>query len=270
MPNQGNDNYSSLSMERVITMMTVDDVADVEARKARFLPELKAHNLLIDSMNEILDSTGHSIKVRSTQPERDLDLLVAAMHGKAGKTYQAILQLCWSGFGEDALVLLRSNINLMINLLYILADDSVKRAGDLIAYSHREQVKYLRLAHNRTPEWAEKLNWDEINRRAEEWKKMDIASKAQNCKQWFHYDVGYRFYSSIEHADAWALSSLILEDETEVKISSEPSDNCISIALIHNFGVMADIFLAFCSHFEIPYIETKTKLTQEWSNLGSA
>ena len=247
-----------------------EDSADIEARKSRFLRELNAHNLLIDSMNELLDNKEQAIKVRTTQPERDLDLLVAAMYAKAGKTYQATLQLCVSGFGEDALVLLRSNINLLISLFYILNGDSVKRAGDLIAYSHTEQRKYLRLTHNHKPEWVENLNWDEIERRADEWKRVDIASKAKQCKQSFHYDVGYRFYSSIEHSDAWALSSLIFENETEVRISSAPSDEHVRLALIHNFGVMAEVFLGFCSHFEIPHIGTEAKLLAEWRNLGKA
>ena len=114
--------------------------SDSEERKGRFLRELRAYDLLLSKVNEVLDRTAE-IKVRNTQPERDLDLLVAAMHGKAGKTYQAVLELCMLGFGEDVLVLLRSNINLMINLLYILSEDSAKPAEDLIAYSHKQQEK---------------------------------------------------------------------------------------------------------------------------------
>ena len=248
--------------------MEPKDIADIEARKTRFLCELKANNLLIDCMNEVLDKSEPAIKLKENQPECDLDLLVASMYGKAWKTYQAILQLCCSGFGEDALILLRSNVNLMINLGYILIDDSVKRAGDLIAFSHVEQEKYLRMAHDVRPPWVEKLDWDEINKRAERWRKLKIAMKADKSNQLFHYDVGYRFYSSIEHSDAWALSSYILDDETSVKIGSEPSDKYVGIGLTHNFGVMADIFLAFCSHFKIPYEETKAKLTEEWRSLG--
>ena len=166
--------------------------SDSEERKGRFLRELRAYDLLLSKVNEVLDRTAE-IKVRDTQPERDLDLLVAAMHGKAGKTYQAVLELCMLGFGEDALVLLRSNINLMINLLYILSEDSAKRAGDLIAYSHKQQEKYVRVTHGHRPEWMERLDWETINKYADAWED-NIAVKAEKCKQLFHYDVGYRFY----------------------------------------------------------------------------
>ena len=247
--------------------MAPENLTEVEARKIRFLSELKAYDLLLGTMNEVLDTSKQELKVRNTQPQRDLDLLVAAMHGKAGKTYQAILQLCLLGFGEDALVLLRTNINLMINLLYILSDDSEKRAGDLIAYSHKEQEKYLRLAHDRMPEYVTKLDWAEINRRADEW-EGNIANKAEKSKQLFHYNVGYRFYSSIEHSDAWSLSNLIDEDEINVKIASEASDKYISIALVHSYGVMATIYLAFCSHFGIPCKDIEATLTEQWRNLG--
>jgi Family of unknown function (DUF5677) len=248
--------------------MIPEEKPDSEARKSRFLPELKAYDLLLGKMNEVLDRSEEAIKIRETQPERDLDLLVATMHGKAGKTYQAILELCLSGFGEDALVLLRSNINLMINLLYILSEDSAKRAGDLVAYSHKEQEKYLRLAHGRRPEWMEKLDWDKINRYADAW-EHNIATKAESCKQSFHYNVGYRFYSRIEHSDAWSLSNLIDENETQIRIASELSDKYVSIALVHSFAIMANIFLAFCSHFKIPYENIEATVRKEWNNLGN-
>src|SRR4030095_11521816 len=136
----------------------------------------------------------------------------------------------WGGCSRSSS---KQYINLMINLLYMLSEDSAKRAGDLVAYSHKEQEKYLRLAHGRRPEWMEKLDWDKINRYADAW-EHNIATKAESCKQSFHYNVGYRFYSRIEHSDAWSLSNLIDENETQIRIASELSDKYVSIALVHS------------------------------------
>ncbi len=249
--------------------MSLNDETEAKARKVRFLLELQASNVLIDSMNEVIDRYEGSIKLRENQPERDLDLLVAAMQAKAGKTFQAVLQLCCLGFGEDALILLRSNVNLMINLLYILSGDAAQRAGDFIAFSHYQQEKYLRTAHGVRPSWADKLDWKEINKRAAEWKKLTIESRAKKAKSSFHYDIGYRFYSSVEHGDAWAVDRYVVEwNEDGPKISSEPSDQYVRIALVHNFLVMANIFLAFCSHFKIDIQNITAKLDETWKELG--
>lgn len=236
---------------------------------SKFRKEFEASNVLIDCMNEIIDKYKGRLKLKGNLAQQDLDLLVAAMFAKAGKTFQAILKLSSLGFGEDALILLRSNINLMVNLGYILAQDSVERAGDLIASSHKEQVKYLAIAHQAKPKWVRKLKWDRINKGARRWKNASIERKAEEAKQSYHYDVGYRFYSSLEHSDAWALSRYVVDwNEIGPKISSAPSNAFVGIALVHNFWVTANIFLAFCSHYSIQESQIVDKLDENWKKLG--
>ena len=80
--------------------MISEDTAEIKARKTRFLFELTACDLLMKKTNEVLNRSEQEIKIRNAQSQRDLDLLVAAMHGKAGKTYQAILHCACMDLGK--------------------------------------------------------------------------------------------------------------------------------------------------------------------------
>lgn len=237
------------------------NMTDQEARKLRFQKELRASNVLIDCMNRMLSKNEGKIKTRDEVEENDLDQLVAAMFGKASKTFTAVLELSFLGYGEDALVLLRSNINLLISLAFILKKDTVRRAGDLIAYSHLEQKKYIELNGGPKPEWFGKVKWDECKDRAEAWRKTTIEKKAKEAGQSFHYDIGYRFYSSIEHSDAWSLSSYMEgKGSGTLHINSAPSDKYVSVALEHNFAVMANVLYKFCEHYSINVSDYESKL----------
>jgi len=242
---------------------------DAGQRIDRFPKEIHAMEILVDSLNEIIVRSRDKIKLRPDQPERDLDLLVAVSFGKASKSFQAINNLCAFGFGEDSLVVVRANLNLMINLAYILAEDSLNRSGALIAYSHKRQIEYLRSAHDTVPDWYQKLDWEEIDKRAARW-EMNIKERAEKARQSYHYQVGYKFYSSIEHSDVWSLSGYIAEwDEVGPKVGSGASDKYVSIALNHNFWIMANILSLFCSHFGISEPEIFARIDEQWKLLAT-
>lgn len=244
-------------------------MTDEESRKLRFPREIEATQFLIDAMNQVTIKYEGKINLRKDLLERDLDLLISTMYGKASKSFEAITRLCCLGFGEDALVVLRANVNLMINFFYILSENQLERARNLIAYSHQQQKKYLRINHQAEPEWMEKVKWDEVNEKANRWGCVTIEERAKKAKQLYHYDTGYRFYSSIEHSDAVALSGYVEKwDEVGPKIANVPSDRFVSIALVHNFWTMSKIFLGFCSHFSIKEPEQEQGLDKHWNNLG--
>jgi hypothetical protein len=229
-------------------------MTDQDARKLRFQKELRASKALIDCMNRMITENEGKINTRDEVKENDLDQLVAAMYGKAGKTFMAILELSLLGYGEDALVLLRSNINLMINLAFILKENPVQRAGDFIAYSQLEQKKYVELHGEEKPDWFDRVSWHECEKRAEGWRQTSIRKRAEEAKESFHYETGYRFYSSIEHSDAWALSRYLEgKGSGTLHVTSAPSDQYVSLVLEHNFAVMATVLYKMCEHFLIEF-----------------
>lgn len=233
-------------------MFDPERVKDAEARFRRFEKLFKVQSRLYDLANVVLDQEAKKLKVRAAD-ERDLSLLVYASLGKALKTCYAINELCLIGFGEDAVVLVRSNVNLLINLGYILGDPSpVERAADFIAYSYLERVRYLKVGHGvQKPPWKSLMDADELKMRAERWGNVSIRARAERVPG-FHYMTGYAFYSSIEHSDAMALNAYIAEwDEVGPRINAGPSDDYVEVALGHSAMVLADILTLFCGYFKI-------------------
>jgi hypothetical protein len=242
--------------------------ADDPGRFQRFQRGFRAQNFFGDLINEILDHHVDKIKVKDGE-ERDLSLLISASIGKGMKTFQAISRLCALGFGEDAIILLRSNINLLINIAFILsAKNPVERAKEFIGYSIKERFKYLDLAHEgKRPMWADKIDPEQIKRDAERWKRTNIEERARQLAP-LHYSQGYRLYSSIEHSDAMALNAYIGEwNEIGPLIHSGPSDEYLSVALSHSFSVMADLLLIVMQYFGIDRQDVVEKVNHIWSDL---
>jgi hypothetical protein len=234
---------------------------DEAARYARLKRHFDAQAIVWDAVNDLLDH--HEVKVRDGA-DHDLSLLVGASLGKALKTFDGIQQLCLAGWGEDALILLRSSVNLLINLGYILADGEPReRAADFIAYSHLARVSYLKIAHaDKKPLWKTSMSDDELRQRSKRWKDTTLETRAQRIGK-FHYDVGYRFYSSIEHSDAMALNAYIAEwNEVGPRINAGPSDDYIEVALAHNAMVLADLLSLYCGYFEIKRADIFEKIAE--------
>ena len=249
--------------------LETDFFADDPGRFQRFEREFRAQNLLWDLVNEILDRHEDKLKLKDGE-QRDLSLLISASFGKGLKTFQAISRLCALGFGEDAIILLRSNVNLLINTQFILSDKNpVERAKEFIAYSVKERLKYFNLAHDgKRPKWAEKINPQEIECDAERWKRTTIEVRARQLAP-FHYCQGYRLYSSIEHSDAMALNAYVGDwNETGPRIESGPRDEYLGVALVHSFSVMADLLVTVMQYFGINQPDVLEKLKQTWTGLG--
>jgi hypothetical protein len=231
----------------------IDSIRDREQRFRRLAKPFRAHAEMYQIVNAVLDE--HALRLPPEPAPRDLGLLVGAALGKALKTYNAIHELCLLGHGEDALVLLRSNVNLLINIAYIVRDaEPHERALDLIAFSFVERTIYLTTAHPDKPVPATltlAMPDNEITERSERWKRTSIKTRAQTLSA-LHYVQGYKFYSSIEHSDAMALNGYIAEwNEVGPRISAVPSDDYVEVTLAHSAMTLADLLVAVCAVFSV-------------------
>jgi hypothetical protein len=228
-------------------MFHVDRQADAAARLKRFATLFRAQERIYDLTNDLLGR--NTIRLRDGQ--EDLSLLVGASLALALKTFSAVRDLSFLGWGEDALVLVRSNVNLLINLGYILNDPNpLERADDFIAYSYLERVKYQQTAHGiAMSPWTPRDDPATMQMRAKRWKDVSIRDRTEGVPE-FHYTKGYTLYSSFEHSDAIALNGYIAAwDSVGPRVNAAPSDDCVTIALGHNVMVLADVISLFALHF---------------------
>ena len=136
----------------------------------------QAQECLGQAVNDFLHEYRELLKVKGGD-EHDLSLLIPAALGKGLKTFQAVNRLCLLGYGEDSMILLRSNVNLLINIAFILSrGNPIESAKDYLAFSYDERVKYLKVAHGiDDPPWKPNMTAEEHDSRAKSWREVRIA-----------------------------------------------------------------------------------------------
>jgi hypothetical protein len=242
------------------------------ARFVRFRPLFDAVAFALDKMHTAFEEHGDVIKV-GQGPERNLSLLVPLfVLGKGRKTCSAARHLCWLGYGEDAAILVRANLNLLINLGYIAGDsDPVRRADEFLAYSYAEREKFFRLGYGEKMPIGPPVPADQLAAYVKAWKDASIETKAQQAGlRTFHYARGYRYFSSLEHSDAFALNTL-LGDWNEVgPVIRGEDDQGVDLALFIDFLVACDLTLAMLQFYRIDHtnlaseFRAKMQELEEW------
>jgi hypothetical protein len=221
-------------------------------RAQRFALHFKLVGDVGDAGNRLLDDEEDKMQERFG-PDRPLSLLMGTSLGKAMKTFQAIERLCLLGYGEDAAVLLRTNVNLLINTAYIVTDEKPNdRAAEYIADAWRQFRTFMRKAYAKEVDPADlPFPLERLTELSERWRAVSIETRAQRIPQ-HHYQTGYRFYSSIEHSDALAVGGYLGDHtETRQRIESGPSDSHIEVVLAHSADVMANILSYVCRYWKI-------------------
>lgn len=231
-------------------------------RYQRFARHLRLQDAVGDRVNQVLDEETAKIKIRDGE-QRLLSVLMGPLLGKALKTFQAVQRLCVLGYGEDAAVLIRSNVNLLVNLVYIVSDEAPDtRASEFVADGWARYVKLMKQAFDlEVNETDAPLLVAEIPTLAKAWDKNNIADRAKRLPE-HHYNIGYKFYSGIEHSDALALSGYIGDwNEVGPRIESGPSDSHVEPVLMHNAEVMATVLDYACRYWGInrPDISSELK-----------
>ena len=235
-------------------------------RYERFALLFRINGDVGDLVNRVLDEEGVKIQVRDGD-DHLLSTIIGPLLGKAMKTFQAIERLCLLGYGEDAAVLIRSNVNLLVNLAYSVSDATPnERAKEFVADGWITYTKFMKGAFGVevNPDGGP-LKGEDLEALAIRWRSVRIADRAKVLPD-HHYMKGYKFYSGIEHSDALALFGYIADwNETGPRIESSPSDSHIELALMHNADVMANVLDYVCRYWGIERPDIFAELSKLFS-----
>jgi len=170
-------------------------------------------------------------------------------------------------------VLLRSNVNLLVNLAYIVSDQNPnERAKEFVADSWIRYTKFMKGAFDHEVNPADSpipLPHEELEALSERWCKVNIADRAKKLPE-HHYKTGYKFYSGIEHSDALALFGYIADwNEIGPRIESGPSDSHLEVVLMHSAEVMATILDYVCRYWGIDRPDVFRELSGLFSAFGT-
>ena len=175
---------------------------------------------------------------------RDATLAATALYAKGRKCARAIHLLASEGYGEDALILGRSFINLVIDFEYICGS---KGAANALARQWRargQTIRYEFAMRTKAKLWkgADQIEWKRETALAKAWKDVSIEQRARAANLLNYYELPYRHGSSFEHSDSWAAASFVaLEDEGSIGLMTGPGSDFVAFALLAGAFALAQM-----------------------------
>lgn len=193
---------------------------------------------------------------------------ISTLFAKGSKSFNAVRILAAFGYGEDALIVTRSLLNLSFVAGYICAKNgnAEERATAWIANGYLSQKTFIEknLCSQLPQNLANTIDWEKVKRYTQNDKKkakhmqvdlwpkkiVDLA-KGAGMEELYQ---AYSFISSPEHSDAWAMSTYMQAwDETGLHINMDPSDDRVQLSIEIAALSMANVFVKFCDTFQIAY-----------------
>jgi hypothetical protein len=174
------------------------------------------------------------------------------LFARAVKTYHAIRLLCADGYGQDALVLLRSMVQTVVTAQYLTQGDTRQRVARYRAFHAVEAAKLAQAAETRSARFAAlvkssgrptRRQLQAARKRAERrfpdfkrggaipWAGQPLDKVAEEVGQGSTYDFVYRLGSQYEHGSFYALYSYARKDRMSIAKSIAPSDDFIDETL---------------------------------------
>ena len=175
------------------------------SHRDRGVPE---HTRQFDACRSILSLTDQLCERNQAKiildQRRYATMAAGSRYGKARKQMEAVYLLASHGYGEDAMILARSLVNVCIDLRYIAvdADQAETRARQWTAKGRVERRKFAKRVGTIAPDETT-VDWDKEEALADEWPKtVERRAKAAGLENF--YNLPYRHGSSFEHSDSWS------------------------------------------------------------------
>jgi len=239
--------------------------------------DIKSKYKALLSFNQELRNLADKILEKDQKIVGPRDFFTSFAIGKGYKTLGAILLLAKQGYGEDAVILTRSLFDLLINLLYIQADRTDKRAYRYFQYDWILRKKMFDYALNK-PEVMEKMNKRANNPKLNDVTIKEVEEQAKLAQQLNHYtktgwsdktlfdmaeEVGrsdayksvYRLQCQLDHNATRSVNEYSKQTQVGIEIQIGQSENWIEESLVIAFDFYYHILVAFNSHFKTGFEE---------------
>jgi hypothetical protein len=178
-------------------------------------------------------------------------LAAISLYAKARKAARGLRVLAESGFGEDALILGRSMVNLAIDFEYICGRKSTAEALARQWFARGRVVRH-EFATKTGTTWkgADKIDWKRENILANAWKACPIEQRARAANLPSYYDLPYRHGCSFDHSDSWGAASFLdITTEGSVDLLTAPSAAFADFALIAGAFAFAQVIKTFSDFY---------------------
>ncbi len=179
-----------------------------------------------------------------------INFFIALVIGKVVKTHNAILILCTNGYGEDAAILARSIFETLLNIEYILKENSEERVKRYIEHGRKIKRMYLQALSTHTDAVAYSVSDEErqkiisedtivqekYNFKINGWSDKSGYKMAEDVGMLADYEMIYKMMCGLAHTDILALDGYANVDKEEnPKINMDPSDKYVEVTLVFVF-----------------------------------
>jgi hypothetical protein len=190
--------------------------------------------------------------------------VVGFLSTKAFKTYVAIFLLCKNGAGQDAEILLRSLIEILINVKYLLKADSITRADMYIRYFDFKTARDIKILKD-DPRIGAKIKEyeEEYDKKKEEfvekydpknknsWSGKSVAEMAEEAGLKEIYFKAYNSSSNIVHSNILCSNQYVKYVEGRIDFEAGPSNSCVERVLASSIECLINILMDFNNVFNI-------------------
>jgi len=164
------------------------------------------------------------------------------LFGKSRKSADAVYLTARYGYGQDAMILSRSLVNICIDLKFICGDReaSQTRARTWIARGRVGRRNFAVKVGTVAPDES-RVDWVQEGKLAKEWDATNIFQRAEIAGLQNFYNLPYRHGSVFEHSDSWSALAFVDFDATDARILPDPSEHFVDLALVSASCALAQI-----------------------------
>jgi hypothetical protein len=167
----------------------------------RLQREFEAYDRIISLADDLLERNAQRFAIdRARRRTRS----AAMLYARSRKAVAAVRTLAANGYGEDAMVVARSLVNVCIDLAYICKLDSDDRTEQWIANGRRAR-RIMAREFGLTTEDEDRIDWTKNDVLAKQWRDVTIEQRAKDADLENFYKVLYRHGCSFDHSDLWAV-----------------------------------------------------------------
>lgn len=206
------------------------------------------------------------------------EVVLLSMVVKIRKHFKAAQELCKLGFGEEAGLVVRSMVNTLIDLTYIMQCGKEELSERFVRYDwiiKKCKIKIIEILDRfkkssnndktKSEDWGKRKKeiFAEVKKfrkkyeskgREKDWSGFSIREKAEKAGKDMEllYHTVYRYNSDIDHGNASALNKYIHDTiPGKIEFLSEPSEAHVEENLQESFSVFIRIAKIFCEQFNL-------------------
>ncbi len=192
----------------------------------------------------------------------EIELFTKTVFGRACKNHYAIVLLCEQGYGEDALILTRTLLEIMITYAYITKADSEQRFARYKEFEkiiRKRGANYINQKSELSSEFSKRTGGElistlknlneECERLVDEygdsfkyhWSGKKIIELLKDIEREDLYETVYRLQCSHAHVDISGMTSVLSLRDGSVEIDIGASHNLVLKSLVIAFDIFFHI-----------------------------